>query len=103
MGQRTSYAPGATSTLAIGVASAQSGALSNAGYTSKARASTYRVVSDTDCFLVFGANPTATSAGLFLPARSVEYFDIPAGSKIAAIRATADGTLNITATSELEG
>lgn len=102
MGQRTSYSLGATITRAVGVASAQSAALPSSRYTSKARASTYRLVSDTNCFIAIGANPTATASSVALPARSVEYFDIPAGELIAVIRETADGVLNITAVYELD-
>lgn len=57
-----------------------------------------RVVSTTDCHLAFGANPTAVADGTcwFLPAGSVEYFRITSGSKIAAVKDSAAGTLFIT-------
>ena len=57
-----------------------------------------RVVSTTDCHLAFAASPTATTSNTYLPANQVEYFKVPAPgtSKLAAIRANADGTLFVT-------
>ena len=47
-----------------------------------------RVIADADAFLVFGASPTATASGMFLPGNTVEYFGVEAGQKVAAY----DGT-----------
>jgi len=57
-----------------------------------------RVVSTTDCHLAFAASPTATTSNTYLPANQVEYFKVPVPgtSKLAAIRANADGTLYVT-------
>lgn len=57
-----------------------------------------RVTSDVDCWLAFGANPTATNANLYLPAKSPDVFFIPDGWKVAAIAAGA-GNLYISVVS----
>lgn len=78
----------------ISVASA-SAATSNAmGSSSRV----VRVVSTTDCHIAFAASPTATTSNTYLPANQVEYFKVPVPgtSKLAAIRANADGTLYVT-------
>lgn len=56
-----------------------------------------RVVSTTDCQLVFGSNPTATSASALLPAGVVEYFSVQPSSKIAVIKRSgaADGVASV--------
>lgn len=55
-----------------------------------------RLISTTNCWVVFGANPTATSTtGMYLPALSPEYFWVVRGEKVAVIQDTAGGTLNI--------
>ena len=46
------------------------------------------MIADADAFLVFGASPTATASGMFLPGNTVEYFGVEAGQKVAAY----DGT-----------
>ena len=56
-----------------------------------------RVVSTTDCHIIFATSPTATTSTAYLPANQVEYFKADEGDKIAAIRANADGTLYVTA------
>lgn len=57
-----------------------------------------RIVSTTDCHIAFAASPTATTSNTYLPANQVEYLKVPAPgtSKLAAIRANADGTLYVT-------
>ena len=47
-----------------------------------------RVVSDTQCYIVFGAAPTATANSMLLPAFGVEYFGVNPGDKISVY----DGT-----------
>lgn len=56
-----------------------------------------RLCSTADCWIAFGANPTAsTGAGsLLLPASVPEYFWVKPGEKIAVIRSSADGVLSI--------
>lgn len=56
-----------------------------------------RIISTTDCYVEVGTSPTATSAGsTLLPANSAEYIKCKDTDKIAAIRKSVDGTLNIT-------
>jgi len=56
-----------------------------------------RVVSSSNCWLAFGAAPTATmgAGSTYLPANLPEYFFVNAGEKIAVIQDTVAGTLNI--------
>ena len=52
----------------------------------------------TDCWILFGANPTATaSAGTseFLPGGMVMYYGVTPGQKVSAIRDTTSGDLHI--------
>lgn len=44
-----------------------------------------RIISDADCHIEFGTNPTATSSKIFLEAKSFEYFKISSGEKVAVI------------------
>ena len=53
-----------------------------------ARTKVVRIVSDADCFLLFGDSPTATANSKFLPANLVEYFGVNAGQKVSVY----DGT-----------
>lgn len=46
---------------------------------------TVRVVSDTDCWIAFGASPTATTSSLYLPAKFPQVFGVVGGQKLAAI------------------
>jgi hypothetical protein len=84
--------PGTSQKVALGAASAQSAAIA---------AFLVRVVSQGDCHLAFGANPTAVADGTcaFLPAGIPEYFVVTSGNKIAVIQDTAQavGNLFITA------
>jgi hypothetical protein len=56
-----------------------------------------RVVSTTACWVTISKAPTATAAApsAYLPAGVVEYFHVSPGEKIAAIRASADGTMSV--------
>lgn len=80
--------PGDSQRVAVGVSSAQSAALSS-------ETIIVRVVADVDCYLAFGANPTATNTDLFLAAGDTEYFGVTPGTKIAVLRSAGDGYLNI--------
>ncbi len=75
-------------TLALTATSAQTAALT---------AVLVRVVATVACHLAIGANPTATTSNLYLPANLPEYFLIDSGQKIAAVKTTgaADGQLFI--------
>lgn len=56
-----------------------------------------RLVATTDCYVEIGTNPTATASGsTLLPALVPEYIKVSTKDKVAAIRKSADGTLNIT-------
>lgn len=56
-----------------------------------------RLVSSSDCFVLIGAAPVATSSnGSLLPAGVVEYFGITPGQKVSVVQSSASGTLNIT-------
>lgn len=55
-----------------------------------------RVAVNTDCYMLFGTAPTATTSSHFLPAGTVELFQITPGHKVAFIRNTADGVATVT-------
>jgi len=64
--------------------SAQSAAITGTG----GKRRRVRVWADSDCYVTWGANPTALTTGAGgrpLAAKNAEYFDIEAGHKIAAI------------------
>ena len=81
---------GTTQTVSVTSSSAASSSAIAAGTT------VVRVVSTTDCHIIFATSPTATTSTAYLPASQVEYFKATAGEKIAAIRANADRTLFVT-------
>lgn len=57
-----------------------------------------RLVSTTNCWVVFGTTPVAVASAvnaLLLPAYTPEYFWVLPGEKVAAIQDTAGGVLNI--------
>lgn len=76
-------APLAEQTVAIGGASAQSAVLN-------AETTLVRVHTDAICSVLFGVNPTATTAKMRMAAGQTEYFSVPANSglKIAVISNT---------------
>jgi|GEM_PF-1073883 len=80
---------GTVSTVSVSSSSAQSSAHA-------ATTNVIRLVSTTDCHIAFAASPTATTSSMYLPANQVEYFLVTGGEKVAAIRASADGTLYVT-------
>lgn len=56
------------------------------------------IFATTDCWVVFGASPTAVANdgySFFLPAGLFKYYGIQPGHKIAAIRSSSDGLLYI--------
>ena len=56
-----------------------------------------RLVATTDCYLAFGAGPTATTGSMYFPANTVEYFSVnPGNTKISALRVNTSGTLDVT-------
>jgi hypothetical protein len=46
-----------------------------------------RISSDAECHLVFGSNPTATTAGAQMQANVPEFFGVVGGHKVAAVAA----------------
>lgn len=58
-----------------------------------------RVISTTNCWIAFGANPIAAagtgSAAILIPAYTPEYFWVVHGEKLAVIQDAAAGTLNV--------
>lgn len=54
------------------------------------------VYATSDCYINAGANPTATTSNMFLAAGERLHIVIEEGDKVAAIQATAGGTLHIT-------
>jgi hypothetical protein len=47
-------------------------------------------------YIAIGTSPTATTAGIYMPADSPEYFTVAPGEKVSAIQLSAGGTLHIT-------
>ena len=58
---------------------------------------TYLLTATTDCHITFAASPTAVAAThIYLPANTPLYITMSYGYKVAAIRATANGSLYCT-------
>lgn len=74
--------------VAVSGTSAQSAALN-------AATSIVRLSSTTNCYVLAGANPTATSSHTLVLAGVPRYMEVTGGHKIAAIRVSADGVLGI--------
>lgn len=56
-----------------------------------------RLVASTGCYVLFGSNPTATTAnGSRLVTDTPEYFAVNAGDKLSVIQQTSAGSLNVT-------
>lgn len=69
--------------VSIGAGSLQSGVIVGSGVFRKVR-----MYADSDCFVTWGANPTATTdgtSGRFLGANNPEYFQLEAGERVAVI------------------
>lgn len=78
-----------TENVTVGATSAQSSVAPPQIYRARVAAKT------SDMWILVGANPTATTSSVFMPAGAVEYIDIRPGEKIAAIQDSAAGALNI--------
>ena len=87
-------------TLVFGLGASQALTFTATSAQSTAVAATTRIVrlvSTQACFFAIGASPTAVvSTSVYLPAGVVQLVSIPGGSKIAAIQASATGSLYIT-------
>jgi len=57
-----------------------------------------RVVTTSAAYIKIGDSPTATTADVYMPADSPEYFTITPGQKVSAIQVSAGGTLHVTET-----
>jgi hypothetical protein len=57
--------------------------------------SMFRIVCTTDAFVATGTAPTATTAGMFVPAKTPEWFPIDPGHKVSVIQASASGSAYI--------
>jgi hypothetical protein len=55
-----------------------------------------RVCATSACYIAIGVSPTATTASVYMPANTVEYFTIGPGEKVSAIQLAAAGTLHVT-------
>jgi hypothetical protein len=55
-----------------------------------------RVVCTTAAYVLIGNSPTATSAAVYVPADTPEYFTITPGQKVSAIQVSSGGTLHVT-------
>lgn len=80
--------------ITVGASSAQSTTIGSA--TNPASSVVVRLASTTACRIAVAANPTATATSTLIQAGQTEFYEITAGSKIAAIQETAAGKLNIT-------
>lgn len=75
-------------TRAVATASAQTSAITVAG--------DYELSSDTDCYVLVGADPTAAAGtSMFIAAGRPRTLALKVGEKVAAIRKSADGTLTL--------
>ena len=100
--------PALSQTVAIGAGSIQSAVFSTgpvgsysttgAPVTSPNNTMHVRLVATSDCWVSFGANPTAavaSTAAILLPAGVPEYFWVYPGERLAVIQNSAAGSLNI--------
>lgn len=55
-----------------------------------------RVVVTEAAYIAIAKSPTATSAGVYLPADTPEYFTVNGGEKVSAIQVSSGGTLHVT-------
>ena len=55
-----------------------------------------RIVTTTDAFIAFGSAPTATTADVYIPQNTIEYFTINPGEKVSAVQLSSGGTLYVT-------
>jgi hypothetical protein len=85
-------AQGVNQTLAIGASSAASAAFA-------AGAKIVRLVATQNCWIAFGANPTAAATsgnGSYVPSGAIEFWRVTPGHKVAVIQDGTAGTLSIT-------
>lgn len=68
---------------------------SSSAQSSTLRGGIYAISADQDCYIAVGSNPTATTTSFRIPSNTLLYIKVEKDDKIAAIRQTTDGTLNI--------
>ena len=81
--------PGGAENVAFTASSAASSAFQEDTHT-------IRIVATETCFYRVGDSPTATTGDSRLPQNVVEYLRVNGGEKIAAIRESSSGNLNVT-------
>ena len=95
----TSMKVSSSAVLALSTTTAPSAALGSANAGIPGYSQIVRLCSTVDAWVVVGgAAPVAVSAtapAILLPANAVEYFQVPAGEKMAAILASGTGSLSI--------
>lgn len=90
----TPYRPGTTQVVAYtGTAGTISNAVGGSGSV------VIRVWLSTAGYIAVGAEPTATTSDIPMPANTPEYFIVSAGDKVSAIQASSGGNLHVTAMS----
>lgn len=100
MAEPTSMTLGATDVVTLSVASAKSDAIGTANSGQPGATTTVRLAATVACWIKIAADADATAVAntdgsAYLPADTVEYFDVPFGHKVAAIAAEA-GYLSVT-------
>jgi hypothetical protein len=87
--QATRYRPGTSQNITVAAASA---AVTNA-FGSQTYA--VRLASTTACWYVVAGTPVATTSDVYLPAGVIEIIKVNPGEKVAAIQASAGGTMSV--------
>lgn len=90
MRSTTFFRPGAHQSVAF---TGTAGTIANAV---NAQTRAVRIVATEACYIAVGVAPTATAAGVYLPADRPEVFMVSGGEKVSAVQVTAGGTLHVT-------
>lgn len=93
MNPRTAPIPGATQKASY---TGTAAAISNAVRVGGTGPVLVRLWSSTDCFVSFGAAPTATTSDMPLTAKTETFVAVEAGWKVSAIQQSAGGDLYVT-------
>ena len=81
---------GSSQVVSIGSSSTQSSAMPN--YISE-----IKLAASSDCYVEFGASPTATATSMFLAGDKIDrYFHFKQGDKIAVLQVSGAGSLYVT-------
>jgi hypothetical protein len=76
-------------TVAIGVASAQSAATASG-------TKYVRIACTSAAYIAIGANPTATSSSMIVPANTAQIFKCNGSDKVACLQVSAGGVMSVT-------